>query len=407
MHYLDELMFFGSPGSEDSEFALQLALDVLAGLGIPVSVPKLEGPSTSVTFLGIVIDFETIELRLPHDKVDHMREVVASWFGRMSGCSSDLESLLGQISHAAVVVRPGRIFLAPVLPEQRQVGTTSYSLRYCGEGRPGMVACFLQVWHRAVFVITQNAPVVHVHSDASGNFGCDVLTVDARWLQVHSDASGKFGCDVLTVDARWLQVQWPDSWANVSIAMLYCALQLPRVSYVAADALSRDNMLFLSLFHRDPRLWCLGRSATCCCGNAQIGALFPGSGSSGLFVTSLSSGWSGIVIRVALGVLEWGSLCPDFLRFFRSCFMCFSLVGEYATRHRMGLHCCVAASGIDVSRFNGHSFRIGAATTVAACGLEDSLIQVLGWWKSLAFTQHILTPRCSMVGVAQTLMASH
>ena len=60
----------------------------------------------------------------------------------------------------------------------------------------------------------------------------------------------------------------------------------------------------------------------------------------------------------------------------------------------------LAASGVDVSRFNGHSFRIGAA---AACGLEDSLI---GRWKSSAFTRYIPTPRSTLVGVAQTLMAS-
>uniref|UniRef100_A0A1X7TCP9 Uncharacterized protein n=1 Tax=Amphimedon queenslandica TaxID=400682 RepID=A0A1X7TCP9_AMPQE len=62
---------------------------------------------------------------------------------------------------------------------------------------------------------------------------------------------------------------------------------------------------------------------------------------------------------------------------------------------------------MDVSRFNGHSFHIGAATTVDACGLEDSLIQDLGQWKSSTFTRYILTPRSTLVGVAQTLMASH
>ena len=64
------------------------------------------------------------------------------------------------------------------------------------------------------------------------------------------------------------------------------------------------------------------------------------------------------------------------------------------------------SQGMDVRHFNSHSFRIGAATTAAACGIEDSLIQALGRWKSSAFTTYIQTPKDSLISVSSILLSS-
>ncbi len=51
----------------------------------------------------------------------------------------------------------------------------------------------------------------------------------------------------------------------------------------------------------------------------------------------------------------------------------------------------LAASGIDPSRYSGHSFRIGAATTAALVGLPDHTIKMLGRWESSAYQLYVRT----------------
>ena len=49
----------------------------------------------------------------------------------------------------------------------------------------------------------------------------------------------------------------------------------------------------------------------------------------------------------------------------------------------------LAQAGYPAERFKTHSFRIGAATTVAMCGFDSDSIKVLGRWRSNAFRVYI------------------
>ena len=52
----------------------------------------------------------------------------------------------------------------------------------------------------------------------------------------------------------------------------------------------------------------------------------------------------------------------------------------------------LAKAGINQTDYCSHSFRIGAATTAAEKGIEDSVIKTLGRWKSAAYQQYVRIP---------------
>ena len=69
LHYLDDFLFGGRKLTDECQTALTTALATCAETGVPVAMQKLEGPSSSIIFLGIEIDTAAGELRLPQEKM--------------------------------------------------------------------------------------------------------------------------------------------------------------------------------------------------------------------------------------------------------------------------------------------------------------------------------------------------
>ena len=81
------------------------------------------------------------------------------------------------------------------------------------------------------------------------------------------------------------------------------------------------------------------------------------------------------------------------------------LNGKPLTRERFvsKVREALSTAGIEETKFAGHSFRIGAATTAAQCGINDATIQLLGRWESMAYLLYVRTPRDKLAAVSATI----
>ena len=104
MHYLDDFIMAGPPGSDQCARNLQTSLAVCRSLGLPLHPDKCIAPSTRLVVLGIELDSLEQSARLPAEKLAALQELIQSWRSRRWCTRHQLESLIGHLHHAAKVV---------------------------------------------------------------------------------------------------------------------------------------------------------------------------------------------------------------------------------------------------------------------------------------------------------------
>ena len=81
-------------------------------LNIPLATHQTLGPTTCLEFLGIILDKEKLEARLPQDKVNRICEFIKIILHKYSCTKRELLQLLGHMNFATSVIIPGRSFVS-------------------------------------------------------------------------------------------------------------------------------------------------------------------------------------------------------------------------------------------------------------------------------------------------------
>ena len=90
---------------------------------------KQSAGTSDTSILGIELDSERMELRLPSGKLKKLCELVSKWRRRKCCTKRELQSLAGHLNHACKVVRPGWRFLRGVFGLLSQFRKPTHMIR--------------------------------------------------------------------------------------------------------------------------------------------------------------------------------------------------------------------------------------------------------------------------------------
>ena len=110
LHYLDDYFFTGETEKKCDQSLTQFDR-LCESLKIPLAEDKKEGPAEVITFLGIEIDTVHKCCRLPSQKFQRLLVTLKVWESKKQASKRELLSLIGSLSFAAKVVKPGRTFM--------------------------------------------------------------------------------------------------------------------------------------------------------------------------------------------------------------------------------------------------------------------------------------------------------
>ena len=284
LHYLDDFLDVAGPSKDQAQRHHDLILDMFNYLHVPVAPEKVEGPSTTLVFLGIELDTVCLEMRLPSDKKDDILATVLRILSTNRVTKRELASVVGKLSFASRAIPAGRTFLRRMYDFMKATATvkthTSLLLPASAQDDMKWWSQALTMYPGKSFFLLDRwtpAPDMQLQTDASGTIGYGAFYcgkwLSAQWTPEHLPLSIEFKelYAIVVACHTWGQ-EWPRQrimfqcdneavvqciksgtcrskavmslirslyWVCIKYNFLVSATHVPGVTNTVADALSR------------------------------------------------------------------------------------------------------------------------------------------------------------------------
>ena len=223
LHYLDDFFLAGRPNHADCAAALQILQEICRELNIPLAEGKMEGPTTLLEFLGILLDTLRLEARLPPDKLQDLHRCFDEWESRTTCSVQQLKSLIGTLSFAAKAVPAGRTFLRRLIDATTTAPNATKHLPISEEMRKDIRwwKTFATPWNGTSFMLHPDwtpAPDIQLFTDSSGTIGFGAF-YDGLWFNAH------WSPEQLAMSIQWKELYpiilaalvWGNRWSAKKI----------------------------------------------------------------------------------------------------------------------------------------------------------------------------------------------
>ena len=126
--YLDDFVT-AAPTHTECTTNLQTMLQTCSSLGFSVNPQKVHPATTCLEFLGIVIDTQSMELRISQERLCSVMEELELWRGKKRATKREILSLIGKLIFVSRVVRSGRTFVRHMINLAKKVKHLHHNIK--------------------------------------------------------------------------------------------------------------------------------------------------------------------------------------------------------------------------------------------------------------------------------------